>query len=128
MNPFTQLIGPLLLVHLVVLLKGKGKKGSSPKARFRNKAAQWLSLIIVTVVAWIFTVIAVLIIAASLVDSHANFRIVIHVIQTIRDWSGSGGLMTNTFNTMLLAFLPIPIAILLTMVQQVRRRWLKIKN
>lgn len=124
MNPFTQLIGPLLLVHPVVLLKGKGRP-STPKARLRNKAAQWTSLLIVSIVAWIFCVIGMLVIAVSFTDDHSNIRLIIGLMQLVRDWvQDDVGLVSHTAD-MSLILLPIPIAALLTMVQQIRRKWPK---
>lgn len=127
MNPFTQLIGPLLLVHLVVLLKGKGRS-STPRARLRNKAAQWTSLVIVSIVAWIFCVIGMLVIAVSITDDHSNVRLIIGLMQIVRDWiQDDVGLVSRTTD-MSLVLLPIPIAALLTMVQQIRRKWPKSKE
>ncbi len=128
MNPFTQLIGPLLLIHMVVLLKGKGKP-TTPRARLRNKAAQWLSLVIVTVVAWIFCVIGMLVIAVSIADPYSNFHVLMIVLQGVRDWLSDGvGFAHGATGDMMFILLPIPVAALLTIVQQIRRKWGKVKE
>ena len=112
MNPFLILAGPSLLINVLVIALWKGYSFTQRfeiLRRFHRAVALTLSLLIVFLMTWVVSFLAMIIFTTSLLDPHSSPQLFARVVREMYTYASS--LMSKGWFSGQILFLLVPIAL-----------------